>query len=102
MTWTFPFISRTPTHPSISHTCYTPISPVPLHVLYFPKLLPCLYISSTLLEAACLSLTWGIGHRLLFDAPDLSSGLSLEQIVGFSLVHSLLGFLCCESWERLN
>ena len=58
--------------------------------------------SSTLLGAASPSLIWGIGHRLLFDAPELSSGLSLEQMVGFSLVHSLLGFLGCESCVRLN
>ena len=45
---------------------------------------------------------WGIGHCLLFDTPELSSGLSLAQIVGFSLVHSSLGFLDCESWVRLN
>ena len=32
----------------------------------------------------------------------LSSGLSLEQIVGLSLVHSSLCFLGCESWVRLN
>ena len=30
--------------------------------------------------------------------PDLSSGLSFVWMVGFSLVHSLLGFLGCESW----
>ena len=30
------------------------------------------------------------------------SGLFLEQMVGFSLMHSLLGFLGCESWVRLN
>ena len=101
MTWTFPFISRTPTDPCISHTCYPPISPVPLHVPYFPKLRR-LYISSTLRGS------WSITH--LGDywslssvvAPDLSSGLSLEQVVGFSFVHSLLGFLGCESWVRLN
>ena len=102
MTWTFPFISHTPADPCISHTCYPPISPVPLHVPYFPKLPPCLYISSTLLGAACPLPIWGIGHCLLFDVPELSSGLSLEQMLGFSLVHSLLGFLCCESWVRLN
>ena len=102
MTWTFPFIFRTPTDPCISHTFYPPISPVPLHVPYFPELSPCLYISSTLPGAACPSPIWGIGHRLLFDAPELLSGLSLEQMVGFSLVHSLLGFLGCESWARLN
>ena len=78
------------------------ISPIPLHALYITKLPPCLYISSTLLGAACPSPIWGIGYHLLFDAPDLSSGLSLEHMVGFSLVHSLLGFLCCESWVRLN
>ena len=44
----------------------------------------------------------GIGHHLVFDVPDLSSGLSFEQMVGFSLVHSLLGFLSSESWVRLN
>ena len=44
----------------------------------------------------------GIGHRLLFEVPDLSSVLSFEQMAGFSLVHSLLGFLGCESWVRLN
>ena len=69
MTWTFPYLSRTPTDPCISHTCYTPIFPVPLHVPYFPKLPPCLYITSTLLGAACLSPIWEIGHRLIFDAP---------------------------------
>ena len=68
MTWTYPFISRTPTDP------------------YFPYLLPppCPYISSTLFGAACPSPIWGIGHCLLFDASELSSGLSLEQMVGFS------------------
>ena len=80
MTWTFPFICRTPSDPRISHTCYPPISPVPLHVPYFPKLPPCLYISSTLLWAAGASSIWRIGHCLLFDTPELSSGLSLEQI----------------------
>ena len=39
----------------------------------------------------------GIGYHHLFDVPELSSGLSFEQMVGFSLVHSLLGFLGCES-----
>ena len=48
----------------------------------------CLYIFSTLLGAACPSPIWGIGYRLLFDASELSSGLSLEQMVGFSLVFS--------------
>ena len=102
MTWTFPFISHTPIDPCISHTCYPPIPPVPLHVPYFPKLPPCVYISSTLLGTTGLSSIWGISHCLLFDTPELSSGLSLEQIVGFSLVHSSLGFLGCESWVRLN
>ena len=103
MTWTFSFISHTPIDPCIfPHTCYPPISPVPLHVPCFPELSPCLYIFSVLLGAVCLSPIWGIGHRLLFDAPELSSGLSLEQIFGFSLVHSLLAFLGCESWVRLN
>ena len=102
MTWTFPFISRNPTDPCISHTCYPPISPVPLHVLYLLKLPPCLYISSTRLGAACPLPIWGIGHCLLFDAPHLSSGLSLGQMVGFRLVHSLPGFLGCENWVRLN
>ena len=27
-----------------------------------------------------------IGYHLLFDVPDLSSGLSFEQMVGFSMV----------------
>ena len=44
----------------------------------------------------------GIGHCLLFGVPELSSGLSFEQMVGFSLMHSVLGFLGCESWVRLN
>ena len=44
----------------------------------------------------------GIDHRLLFDALELSSGLSFEKMVGFSLVHSLLGFVGCESWVMLN
>ena len=44
----------------------------------------------------------GIGHRLLFDVLELSSGVSFEQMVGFCLVHSLLGFLGCESWVKLN
>ena len=101
MTWTFPFISRTATDPCISHACYPPVSPLPLHVPYFPKL-PHLYISSTLLGAACPSPIWGIDHCLLFDALDLSSGLCLEQMVRFSLVHSLFGFLGCERWVRLN
>ena len=57
---------------------------------------PCLYISSTLLGAAGPSSIRGIGHCLLFDTPELSSGLSVEQIVGFSLIHSSLGFLGCE------
>ena len=102
MTLTFPFISRTPTDPCISHTCYPPISPVPLRASYFSKLPPCLYISSTLVGAAGPSSFWGIGNCLQFDTPDLSSSLSLEQIVGFSLMHSSLGFLGCESWVRLN
>ena len=62
----------------------------------------CLYISSTLLGAAGPSSIWGIGHCLLFDTPYLSSGLSLEQIVGLSLVHGSLCFLGCERWVRLN
>ena len=45
MTWTFPFISCTPTDPCISQTCYTPISPVPFHVPYFPEF-PRLFIFS--------------------------------------------------------
>ena len=57
-----------------------------------------------------ISSTWGsmsvthavIGHQHLFDVPELSSGLSFEQMVGFSLVHILLGFLGRESWVRLN
>ena len=102
MTWTFPFISRTPTDPCLSQTCCPPISPVPLHVPYHLKYPPCLYISSILLGATCPSPIWEIGHCLLFDAPELFSGLSLEQMVGFSLVHSLHGFLGCESWVRLN
>ena len=101
MTLIFSFISHTPTDPCISHTCYPPISLVPLHVPYFLKLPRCLCISSTLLGAACLSPIWGIGRRFLFEAPELSSGLSLEQMVGFSLVHSSLEFLCCESWVKL-
>ena len=80
MTWTSPCISRTLTDPCISYTCYRPVSPVPLHAPYFPKLPPCQYISSTLLGAACLSPIWGIGHRLLFDVPELSSGLSLDLV----------------------
>ena len=40
MTWTFPFISCVPTDPCISHTCYPPISSVPLRAPYFPYLLP--------------------------------------------------------------
>ena len=72
MTWTFPFISCTPADPCISHTCYPPISPVHLHVPYFVELPPCLYIFSTLLWAACPSPIWGIGYRLVFDAPYLS------------------------------
>ena len=39
----------------------------------------------------------GIGHLLLFDISELSSGLSFAQMVGFSLVHGSLGFLGCES-----
>ena len=95
MTWTFLFISHAPTDPCIFCTCYPPVSPITLHVPYFPKLPPCLSISSPLLGAAGPSPFWGIGHRLLFDVPELSSGLSLEQMAGFSLVHSLLGFLGC-------
>ena len=41
-------------------------------------------------------------HHLLSNVPELSSGLSFEQMVGFSFVHSLLGFLGCESWVRLT
>ena len=44
----------------------------------------------------------GIGRSLLFYVPDLPNGLSFDQMVGFSLVHSLLGFLGCESWVRLS
>ena len=107
MTWIFSFISRTPTDPFISHTCYPPISPALFYVPYFIEFPPCLYIFSTLLGAACLSSTqwgwgWADGHRFLFGVPELSSGLSFQQMVGFSLVHSLLGFLSCESWVRLN
>ena len=32
----------------------------------------------------------------------MCNGLSFEQMVGFSLIHSLLGFLGCESWVRLH
>ena len=102
MTWTFPLSSHTPTDPCISDSCYLPVSPLPLHVPYFPKLPPDLYISSTLLEAAGPSPISGIGHCLPCDTPELSSGLSSKQMVGFSLVHSLLGFLGCERWVRLN
>ena len=59
-------------------------------------------LHASLLGAACPSSIWGIGHHLLFDVPYLSSGLSSEQMVGFRLVHSLPGFLGCESWVRLN
>ena len=72
MTWTFSFISHTPTDPCVSHTCYPPISPVPFHVPYFPELPPYLYIFSMVLYFTWggLSVThMGIGHRLLFDAP---------------------------------
>ena len=92
MTWTFPFISCTSTDPCISHTCYPPIPPVTLHVPYLLKLPPCLLVFTSLVLYStwgCLSITnLGIGHRILFDTPELSSGLSLEQMVGFSLVHS--------------
>ena len=72
------------------------------NVPHFPKLPPCLYISSTLFGAAGPSSIWGIGHCFPFDTPELSSGLSSEQTIGFSLVHSLHGFLGCQSWVRLN
>ena len=36
-----------------------------------------------------------VGHCLLFDTPYLSGGLSLEQIVGLSLVHGSLCFPGC-------
>ena len=65
------------------------------------------YLSAAFLErkaTTCKSIS--SNHRsevsLLFDTPYLSSGLSLEQIVGLSLVHSSLCFLGCESWARLN
>ena len=98
MTWAFSIISRTSTDPCIAHTFYPPISFLPIHVLYFPELPPCLY---TFLGAACLTHT-AIGHHLLFDVPDLSSSLSFEQVIGFSLMHSLFCFLGCQSWVRLN
>ena len=60
------------------------------------------YISSTLLGAAGVSSICGIYHCLLFDTPYLSSGLSVEQIVGLSLVHGSHCFLGCGSWVRLN
>ena len=75
---------------SIFHTFYPPISSIPLISQNF------------LLVSTSLLLYLGIGHCLIFDVPDLSSGLSFEQMVEFSLVHSLLGFLGCESWRRLN
>ena len=43
----------------------------------------------------------GIGRCILFEVPDLSSGLSFEQMVGFGLVHNLLGILGCGNWMRL-
>ena len=43
----FFLISCTPTDPTgISHTCYPPISPVPIHGPYFPKLPHYLYTST--------------------------------------------------------
>ena len=96
------FISHTPTDSCICHTCYPPLSPVPLHVPYFLKLPPCLYIFSALLGAAGSLSICGIGRCLLFNTPELSRSLSLEQIVGFNLVHSSLGFEGCESWVSLS
>ena len=103
MTWTLTFISRTPADPCISCTSYPPIFTVPLHLhtsqnflLVSASLVPCL-------GSACVSPHTGIGFLLLlFDVLDLSSGLSFEHVMGFSLVHSLLGFLGCEIWVRLN
>ena len=95
--------------------------PYPYWSMYFPYFLPPQYLpypfmsrisQNFLLISTSLVLysTWdnlsvthmGIGHHLLFDVPDLSSGLSFEQVVGFNLVHSLLSFLGCENWVRLN
>ena len=59
MTWTFPFISRTPTDPCVSRNCYPPKFSVPRRVPYFPEL-PRLYIFNTLLEAACPSPVQGL------------------------------------------
>ena len=97
----FSLISRTPNIPYISHTCCPPIFPVSIHVPNFTEIPPCLCIFSTLLGATWCSLSVAhtrIGHYFLFGVADLSRGLSLEQMVGFSLVHSLLSFPGCKSW----
>ena len=102
MTLTFLLISRTPTDPCISHTSYPPTSPVPLHA---PISNNFLLVSTSLvlyLGQLVRRSSGGLVIVFYFDTPYLSSGLSLEQIVGLSLVHSSLCFLGCESWVRLN
>ena len=96
----FYFVSLTPTDPCIFHAFYPPIPLLPLHVPYFPELPPCLYIFSTVLYLGQLFRhPYGVGSSSFWctTVPDLTSYLSFEQMVGFSLVPSLLGFLGCES-----
>ena len=64
----FSFNSHTPSDPCISHNCYPQISPVPVHVPYFPKLL-LVYIFSTLLGVACPSTIQGLVIVFYFDVP---------------------------------
>ena len=105
----------------VSELGLLPLFPVPLLIPVFPILATLQYLSypfmslisqnfllvsvSLVLYCTCGSLSitlMGTGHHLLLDVPDLFSGLSFVHMVGLSLVHSLLGFLDCENWARLN
>ena len=82
-TWTFPFISHTSTDPCISHTQ----PPPPPNISGTPSSLFPRTSFLNLYHSAWVSLSVnqvGIGYCLLFVVPDLSVGLSFEQIVWIS------------------
>ena len=92
---------------------FFPLFPVPLLIPVFPILVTPQYFlypfmplisQNFLIVSTSLVLYFGqlVHHPYNSDVPELSSDLSFEQMVGFSLVHSSLGFLGCESWKRLN
>ena len=99
----FFFISHTPTDSCIPHTSYPPISPVPLHVPYFPELPPCLYIFSTLFGAACPSPIQGLVIIIYLN-------LMCQTCLVVCLLYGWLDLVLCivylvslaECWVRLN